>query len=60
MRSARDRMWCAGLGVRGVFFQQFYLESLGHASYLVGDERTGRALVFDPRRDVDVYLAAAR
>ncbi|WP_211350217.1 MBL fold metallo-hydrolase [Thermopolyspora flexuosa] len=46
--------------MRVVFFQQFYLESLGHASYLVGDERTGKALVFDPRRDVDVYLAAAR
>jgi hydroxyacylglutathione hydrolase len=43
-----------------VFFRQFYLESLGHASYLVGDEATGKALVLDPRRDVDVYFAAAR
>jgi hydroxyacylglutathione hydrolase len=43
-----------------LFFQQFYLESLGHASYLVGDEATGRALVLDPRRDVDVYFDAAR
>ena len=43
-----------------MFFRQFYLESLGHASYLVGDEGTGTALVLDPRRDVDVYLAAAR
>ena len=50
----------AGAGVSAVFFQQFYLESLGHASYLVGDERTGRALVFDPRRDVDGYVEAAR
>jgi glyoxylase-like metal-dependent hydrolase (beta-lactamase superfamily II) len=41
-------------------FQQFNLRSLGHASYLVGDERTGRALVFDPRRDVEVYTQAAR
>src|SRR3982074_1843947 len=41
-------------------FEQFYLESLGHASYLVGDEKTGRALVLDPRRDVDVYLESAR
>ena len=39
-----------------MIFEQFYLESLGHASYLVGDEKTGRALVLDPRRDVDVYL----
>ena len=43
-----------------MFFQQFSLESLGHASYLVGDEATGQALVLDPRRDVDVYFAAAR
>jgi hydroxyacylglutathione hydrolase len=43
-----------------MIFEQFYLESLGHASYLVGDEATGRALVLDPRRDVDVYFEAAR
>src|SRR3989475_6484193 len=41
-------------------FEQFSLESLGHASYLVGDERTGRALVVDPRRDVGPYLQSAR
>jgi hydroxyacylglutathione hydrolase len=43
-----------------VFLKQFYLESLGHASYLVGDEGTGQALVLDPRRDVDIYFEAAR
>ena len=43
-----------------MIFQQFSLPSLGHASYLVGDEKTGQALVFDPRRDVEVYLDAAR
>lgn len=43
-----------------MYFQQFYLQSLGHASYLIGDDSSGRALVWDPRRDVDDYLAAAR
>ena len=43
-----------------MFFKQFYLASLGHASYLVGDENTGEALVLDPRRDVDAYFEAAR
>ena len=43
-----------------MFFKQFYLESLGHASYLVGDEVTGQALVLDPRRDVESYFEAAR
>ena len=38
---------------------QFVLESLGHASYLVGSEDMGEALVLDPRRDVDVYFEAA-
>lgn len=41
-------------------FKQFHLESLGHASYMVGDPKTGEALVLDPRRDVDVYFEAAR
>jgi hydroxyacylglutathione hydrolase len=43
-----------------MFFNQFYLESLGHASYLLGDEATGQALVFDPRRDVEIYFDVAR
>jgi hydroxyacylglutathione hydrolase len=43
-----------------VIFKQFYLESLGHASYFVGSEETGEALVLDVRRDVEVYFAAAQ
>jgi glyoxylase-like metal-dependent hydrolase (beta-lactamase superfamily II)/rhodanese-related sulfurtransferase len=41
-------------------FIQYYLDCLSHASYLVGDETTGRAVVVDPRRDVSQYLADAR
>jgi hydroxyacylglutathione hydrolase len=43
-----------------MIFKQFYLESLGHASYLVGSEETGEALVLDVRRDVDLYFKTAR
>lgn len=43
-----------------MIFKQFYLESLGHASYLIGSEETGEALVFDARRDVDPYFEEAR
>ena len=43
-----------------MFFKQFYLQGLGRASYLVGSEQTGEALVFDPRRDVALYFAEAR
>src|SRR5438105_11401334 len=39
---------------------QHYLACLSHASYLIGDETTGRAVVVDPRRDVDIYVDAAR
>ncbi|MDX1594484.1 MAG: MBL fold metallo-hydrolase [Gammaproteobacteria bacterium] len=42
-----------------MIFRQFYLEALGHASYLVGSEQTGEALVLDVRRDVDTYFSAA-
>jgi len=43
-----------------MFFKQFYLQGLGHASYLVGSEQTGEALLFDPQRQVDAYFAEAR
>jgi hydroxyacylglutathione hydrolase len=42
-----------------LIFSQYYLECLSHASYLVGDETTGRAVVVDPQRDIDGYLADA-
>jgi glyoxylase-like metal-dependent hydrolase (beta-lactamase superfamily II)/rhodanese-related sulfurtransferase len=42
-----------------MIFTQHYLACLSHASYLVGDETSGRAVVVDPRRDVDIYLEEA-
>ncbi len=42
-----------------MIFTQHYLACLSQASYLIGDETTGRAVVVDPRRDVDVYLDEA-
>ncbi len=42
-----------------MIFTQHYLGCLSHASYLIGDETTGRAVVVDPRRDVDDYLGEA-
>jgi glyoxylase-like metal-dependent hydrolase (beta-lactamase superfamily II)/rhodanese-related sulfurtransferase len=41
-----------------MYFKQFYLGCLAHASYLIGSE--GEAAVVDPRRDVDLYLDEAR
>jgi glyoxylase-like metal-dependent hydrolase (beta-lactamase superfamily II)/rhodanese-related sulfurtransferase len=41
-------------------FNQYYLDCLSHASYLIGDETTGRAVVVDPQRDVSEYLADAK
>ena len=43
-----------------MIFRQFYLPSLGHASYLVGDEATGEALILDAQRNVSEYYATAR
>ena len=42
-----------------MIFTQHYLGCLSHASYLIGDETTGRAVVVDPRRDVGIYLDEA-
>jgi hypothetical protein len=39
--------------------KQFFVEGLGHASYLIGSDRTGEAAVVDPRRDVDIYVQEA-
>ena len=40
-----------------MILEQFYLNCLAHASYLIGDEGTRVAAVVDPQRDVDRYLA---
>jgi hydroxyacylglutathione hydrolase len=42
-----------------MILEQFYLNCLAHASYLVGDPSTGHAAVVDPQRDVQHYLDAA-
>lgn len=41
-------------------FQRFYDEGLAQASFLVGCDRTGQAIVIDPRRDASIYVEAAR
>ena len=40
-----------------MYFEQFYLGCLAHASYMLGSG--GDAVVVDPQRDVDIYLKAA-
>ena len=42
-----------------MIFTQYYLDCLSQASYLIGDESSGRAVVVDPRRDVDEYVRDA-
>ena len=37
-----------------MYFEQFYLTCLAHASYMIGSG--GEAAVVDPQRDVDLYL----
>ncbi len=43
-----------------MYLQQFFVDGLGCASYLVGCESKGVAAVIDPERDVQKYLDAAR
>jgi glyoxylase-like metal-dependent hydrolase (beta-lactamase superfamily II)/rhodanese-related sulfurtransferase len=42
-----------------MIFKQFYLPCLAHASYVIGDEQSRTAVVVDPQRDIDQYLAFA-
>jgi hydroxyacylglutathione hydrolase len=42
-----------------MILQQFYLNCLAHASYLIGDERSHTAAVVDPQRDIDQYVSFA-
>jgi len=43
-----------------VYFEQFFVEGLGHASYLIASDRTKEAVVVDPRRDIQAYVEAAQ
>ncbi|MHB1533925.1 MAG: MBL fold metallo-hydrolase [Acidimicrobiales bacterium] len=42
-----------------MLIEQLYLGCLSQASYVVADETSRRAVVVDPRRDVDEYLQVA-
>jgi hydroxyacylglutathione hydrolase len=41
-----------------MYFKQFYLGCLAHASYLIGSG--SEAAVIDPQRDIDIYLEEAK
>lgn len=43
-----------------MFFKQYYLGCLAHASYLIGDEHTRQAVVVDPQRDIEQYVHDAQ
>jgi len=43
-----------------MILKQYYLGCLAHASYLLGDEQSGAAVVVDPQRDIEHYLADAK
>src|SRR5271168_5311757 len=42
-----------------MILKQYYLGCLAHASYLLGDEATATAIVVDPQRDIQQYVADA-
>src|SRR5262245_8547421 len=58
---SRDAVNYQGRGLkRGgnlMYFKQFYLGCLAHASYLIGSE--GEAAVVDPQRDIEQYINEA-
>ncbi len=42
-----------------MYFKHIYEKGLAQASYLVGCQATGEAIVIDPKRDVDEYIEIA-
>jgi glyoxylase-like metal-dependent hydrolase (beta-lactamase superfamily II)/rhodanese-related sulfurtransferase len=42
-----------------MILKQYYLGCLAHASYLLGDEESSTAVIVDPQRDIQLYLADA-
>lgn len=42
-----------------MILKQYYLGCLAHASYLLGDEASATAVIVDPQRDIQQYLADA-
>ncbi len=43
-----------------MFMRMIYDDALAQAAYLIGCQKTGEAIVFDPERDVDRYIALAK
>lgn len=43
-----------------MFLKQYYLGCLAHASYLLADEASATAVVVDPQRDIEQYVADAQ
>ncbi len=43
-----------------MYFQHVYDKSLAQASYFIGCQKMGVAMVIDPKRDVDTYLEIAK
>jgi len=43
-----------------MLLKRFYDDKLAQASYMIGCQVTGEAIVIDPHRDTDVYLQAAK
>lgn len=42
-----------------MILKQYYLGCLAHASYLLGDESSATAVIVDPQRDIQQYVADA-
>ena len=42
-----------------MLLKYFYDEKLAHASYMIGCQATGEAIVIDPARNIEPYLGTA-
>lgn len=48
------------VSAQSYFFERVYDETLAQASFVIADLHSKEAIVIDPKRDIDTYLAIAR
>lgn len=59
-RKRKDSSKQKGKPTMSMVIETVFTEGLAQLSYLIGDKAAGKAVVIDPRRDVDVYIELAR
>lgn len=59
VRAASGKLAHAAGNIPGLLLETFEAGGIAHYSYFIGDAVSGTAMIIDPKRDIDDYLALA-